>query len=248
MSSVNDGNITQEPGDGASFSFSGTSSQFLDGTGTPKDLSAADIPDHSADKLTSGTVAAARLPGVLTNVDTQGELLAAAGAQAAATGTPNGSKYLRDDNSWQAVSVPSSACAGYSTSSQAISASNFTEITWPAETVDTDSIHSTSSNQSRFVAPTAGKYLFATTLFLANLAASGAYRSYHRKNGTMQRQIHSYGVASQVLTITQVGVYDLAAGDYLTVGTYSAAGTYDVVGETFAADHSSTAVFVRAGT
>lgn len=81
-------------------------------------LSASDIPDHSADKLTSGTVAAARLPGVLANVDTQAELLAAAAGQPAATGTPNGSKYLRDDNSWQAISVPDTLTSSGNSSSR----------------------------------------------------------------------------------------------------------------------------------
>lgn len=51
--------------------------------GTAYSLSAADIPEHSADKLTSGTIPAARLPGVLANVDTQAELLSAAAAAAA---------------------------------------------------------------------------------------------------------------------------------------------------------------------
>lgn len=98
-------------------SFVGTSSNLTLGDGSAGivpagnfgNLSAADIPDHSAAKLTSGTLPAARLPGVLADVDTQGELLTAAGAQAAATGTPNGSKFLRDDNSWQTVSATDSS-------------------------------------------------------------------------------------------------------------------------------------------
>lgn len=67
------------------------------------DLAAEATLARNADNLTSGTIPAARLPGVLANVDTQAELLAAAAAQPAATGSPNGSKYLRDDNTWQAV-------------------------------------------------------------------------------------------------------------------------------------------------
>lgn len=69
---------------------------------------AGGTPTTDAGDLTSGTLAAARLPGVLADVDTQIKLRNAAGAQAAATGTPNGSKYLRDDNSWQAVSATDS--------------------------------------------------------------------------------------------------------------------------------------------
>lgn len=69
---------------------------------------AGGTPTTDAGHLTSGTLAAARLPGVLADVDTQIKLRNAAGAQAAATGTPNGSKYLRDDNSWQAVSATDS--------------------------------------------------------------------------------------------------------------------------------------------
>ena len=61
----------------------GSSSQFVHADGSYSPLSAADIPDHSADKLTSGTIPAARLPGVLADVDTQAELLSAAAAAAA---------------------------------------------------------------------------------------------------------------------------------------------------------------------
>lgn len=70
-------------GTGANNSAATGFQKFTAGVGSVDLLGAADIPDHSAAKLTSGTIPAARLPGVLADVDTQAELLAAAAAAAA---------------------------------------------------------------------------------------------------------------------------------------------------------------------
>jgi len=106
----------------------GSSSQFVHADGSYSPLSAADIPDHSADKLTSGTIPAARLPGVLSNVDTQGELLSAAGAAAAShahaasditsgtiatarlgSGTADGTTFLAGDQTYKAPTATDSS-------------------------------------------------------------------------------------------------------------------------------------------
>jgi len=101
------------PGSGAGASFSGTSGQITLGDGTAADnvpagafdnLSAADMPTGiDAAKIGAGAVSNTEfgyLDGVTSAIQTQ-----LTGKQPAATGTPNGSKYLRDDNSWQAVSA-----------------------------------------------------------------------------------------------------------------------------------------------
>jgi hypothetical protein len=62
----------------------------------------ADITTRSASDISSGTLPLARLSGITTS-----QLSASAGivqGQLAITGTPTGSKYLRDDFSWQTVS------------------------------------------------------------------------------------------------------------------------------------------------
>ena len=104
------------PGSGAGASFSGTSGQITLGDGTAADnvpagafdnLSAADMPTGiDAAKIGAGAVSNTEfgyLDGVTSAIQTQ-----LTGKQPAATGTPNGSKYLRDDNSWQAVSATDS--------------------------------------------------------------------------------------------------------------------------------------------
>jgi len=138
------------------------------------------------------------------------------------------------------------ACHTHKTTSQSAGGGTFTDVTWDAESLDTSSIHSTSSNTARFVAPSDGKYVFASTLYLSSLGGSEVYRSYHAKNGTRLRQVYQYGVSGSSLTVTQVGVYSLVAGDYLTCGTYSGS-SHSIAGESIAAEHSATATFFKIG-
>lgn len=263
-------------GTGADLSATGGANQFLrqtsaGGAVTVGLITSGDLPLHSTTLLTSGQLALARggTGSDLSATGGTGQVLRqnsaggaitvsaiaasdiASGVIATArmgTGTADSTTYLRGDGTWATISasVSAVACHAYKSSSQAAGGGTFVDATFDSESLDTGTIHSTSSNTARFVAPTNGKYVFATTLFLSVLGGTEIYRGYHSKNGTRLRQVYQYGVSGQSLTITMVGVYDLTAGDYLTCGTYSGS-SHDITGETLAAMLSATASFFRIG-
>ena len=107
------------PGDGGSdfasiTGWPGSSSQFVHADGSYSPLSAAEIVTALATltatagqvlRFTGGPGLAVATLGIS---DISGLTAALAGKLATPTGTPNGSKFLRDDNSWQTVSATDS--------------------------------------------------------------------------------------------------------------------------------------------
>ena len=74
-------------------------------------------------------------------------------------------------------------CKVYATSTQAVSASTITPITFDSEEFDTDGFHSTGANTSRITIPSglAGKYLFVVSGVIPN---TGSTEIDFYKNGT----------------------------------------------------------------
>lgn len=165
--------------------------------------------------------------GVLVKVSpltAKGDLYTHDGTKVARLAVQANGTYLKADDSqpngmaWSS-SVPvgeaASACRTYKNATQSIADSTLVALTWPVEAFDTDIYHSTSSNQSRFVAPLAGKYVVGCTVeWDAN--TSGKRELYVVVNGTTTTKIAgALDAASAGLVQNCTTALDLAATDYV---------------------------------
>lgn len=90
-------------------------------------------------------------------------------------------------------------------------------ITFNSEAWDTEAMHDTSSNTSRLVAPSAGKYLVGASI---RFAANGTGDRYIilKKNGSATRAVSSGLPSGAIFTELSVNtIVDLAATDYMEV-------------------------------
>jgi hypothetical protein len=125
-------------------------------------------------------------------------------------------------------------CSVYKSASQSLTNEVVTAITWDSEDYDTDAIHSTSSNTSRFTVPSGktGYWLFAGVVMYAT--GTGDYRGIRiYKNGG----IESYQYYKQATNATAAYgfsyVWKLTAADYLEIyGDQSSGGALDLRGTT----------------
>lgn len=116
---------------------------------------------------------------------------------------------------------------GYNDGTQAISSNTTTAITFNSETFDTDNIHSTSSNTSRFTVPAglSGKWQISYSVFW--VSGSGNAYAWIRKNsdGTDATNVIGSTVASPSsgfpFSANKTIVVDLVAGDYVEMFVYS---------------------------
>ena len=135
---------------------------------------------------------------------------------------------------WAAPSGGSSfvGVKAYSSTTQSISNNTNTAITfWDLENFDTDSIHSTATNPSRFTVPSGknGKWAIQAAL-LYDSGAAGARRMRVYKNGVLQMD-SKVDANSGETSLSISNVYDLVATDYLEIYTYqSTGGTRTIVG------------------
>ena len=112
-----------------------------------------------------------------------------------------------------------------STTTQVLSNNTATRITfWDLEDYDTDAIHSTSSNPSRFTVPT-GKngYWEIKTQLLYKTKAAGELRTRIYKNGTFDLDSIVTGSTDKD-TVYSSNVYYLVATDYLEIFGYQQTG------------------------
>lgn len=113
------------------------------------------------------------------------------------------------------VGEGASAARGYKTATQSIADSTLTAVTWPNEDFDTDAYHSNVTNNSRFTAAIAGKYLVGASIqWDAN--TTGIRELYAVVNGvTSTRLAGSVQPASAGLVQNLSIALDLAAADYI---------------------------------
>ena len=124
-------------------------------------------------------------------------------------------------------------CKAYNNGTQTVANATATLVTFGAEEWDTDGIHSTSSNTSRFTVPAgkAGKWQFSWRLSFA-AATGGARLTWLRKNaagaGSDTDNVIGSGDYKSGATIgPSVGntmVVDLAVSDYVEVWVYQDSG------------------------
>ena len=124
--------------------------------------------------------------------------------------------YGRDNIAWIATDSP--ACRAYNNAALATATGTELALTLNSERFDNASVHSTSSNTSRFTVPSGagGKYVVTGSITWAP-SAGGTYRACAlRVNGaTRLAQTNQAPSASHGSDATVTAVYSLAAADYV---------------------------------
>ena len=117
--------------------------------------------------------------------------------------------------------------------SQTISNSTLTAVTWNSEVYDTDSIHSTVTNTDRFTIPAGkGGYWYISVFLNWNNMTTGTRRIYINKNGSEQLTARNDAATTQNWDMTANGVISCAAADYLSVDVFqTSGGNLDIWGD-----------------
>jgi hypothetical protein len=121
-----------------------------------------------------------------------------------------------------------------------------TGINFNTNLYDTDGIHSTTSNTSRFTAKTPGIYNFAANLRM-NVSGGTTRYIYVKKNGSESVNLKQEATSSAATDMAVAGQVMLAAGDYLELwGFQNSGGTYTLpaasTGTPFIAEFAMTLV------
>lgn len=117
-------------------------------------------------------------------------------------------------------------CVRSGSGAQAISNNTQTAILFDVEVYDTDGIHSTISNTSRFTVPT-GKagYWQVSFFFTWDGNATGTRNIYLYKNGSFNAYLSANPAATNQGTNNATMVYYFAAGDYIEYYAFQSSGT-----------------------
>ena len=125
-------------------------------------------------------------------------------------------------------------CSVYKSASQTLSNEVLTTITWNSEYYDTDAIHSTVTDTERFTVPSGkgGKWLFAGVATYQS--GTAGYRGIRiLKNGSTINYQYFQGMSTTSTAFAFSQVYDLSAGDYLSIqGDQSSGGNLNFFGTT----------------
>ncbi|MDO8335636.1 MAG: tail fiber domain-containing protein, partial [Candidatus Saccharibacteria bacterium] len=120
---------------------------------------------------------------------------------------------------------PEVSVRAYSTVAHTIATSTSTALTFNQERYDTSAIHSTSSNTSRFTAPTKGKYLITgSTMWVANASVTRRITSIFLNNTTFLARSETTPAASTNIAQNVATVYELNAGDYVELLVFQNSG------------------------
>jgi hypothetical protein len=143
-----------------------------------------------------------------------------------AGGSHTGSNFLRDDGTWAAPSISPPLASVFNSVVQSITNNTETTVTFDSETLDTDTIHDTVTNNSRLTCKTAGTYL---VLFVGDFTANATGVRYGliRKNGTTQlgpRSDVSSLTAGANGTVQGWTLASLAVNDYVEVRVFQNSG------------------------
>ena len=145
--------------------------------------------------------------------------------------------------SWATPSSPSFVgCFASSRAGQTVATATFTAIALATEAYDTDSIHSTVTNNSRFTIPSGkgGYWLFYQVLGFNPLASGNMnIRFYKNNSSTVGGVMYSGSTsASTLTTVSNISILSLSAGDYIEMVAYqnsgSTMGILEAGGEDFA--------------
>jgi hypothetical protein len=116
-------------------------------------------------------------------------------------------------------------CKAYKSANQTLSNATTTLITFNSEFFDTDAIHDTSTNTSRFTVPAGkgGKWQLSTTI--AYDANSTGFRQIRiKKNGTIFNNLIATAVSSDGTHMSHTDIFELVATDYMELEAYQNSG------------------------
>ena len=162
-------------------------------------------------------------------------------AMLSASGTADGTTFLRGDNQWAAAGVTDISCRVYSSAAQSITQNSDVTITWNQENYDTDTMHDNSTNNSRIKATTAGKYLIVCNIEWA-AGITGWRNHYLYVNGSTtigSTRLMALDASKPVYNL--VTIWDFSTNDYVELRVHQNATAARTVnngaGVTFLAMH-----------
>ena len=187
---------------------------------------------------TSGTVTITN--SMATAIDAKGDLVVGTGADTfsrLAVGT-NGQVLTADSGEATGLkfATPSGSsfvgCSVYNSAGQSLANETLVALTWDSELYDTDAIHSTATNTSRFTVPSGlgGKWLLNVHIGWT-AGGSAGYRGLRpRINGTDNGFVYNYTAGTGISTEYSL-VYNLSAADYIEImGDQSSGGSLSTGG------------------
>ena len=120
-------------------------------------------------------------------------------------------------------------CFASSRADQTVATATYTAIALATEAYDTDAIHSTSTNNSRFTIPTGkgGYWLFYQVLGFNPLASNNMNIRFYKNGSSTVGGILMSGAtsASTFTTVTNISILSLSAGDYIEMVAYQDSGS-----------------------
>lgn len=120
-------------------------------------------------------------------------------------------------------------CKVYNSAAQSIGSGAFAALTWDTEEIDSDAMHSTSSNTSRLVCQTAGTYLLSGSISWASSSAGVRRGARWLKNGASSNtQVMivppGTGTAGVPTVHAPTVMMPLAVSDYVELAGYQDTG------------------------
>lgn len=119
-------------------------------------------------------------------------------------------------------------CLASSRTAQSIANNTQTAVALATEAYDTDSIHSTSTNNSRFTIPSGkgGYWLFYATGGIDPLTANNMMLRFYKNGSQYGPAVFTGSTSATTLTSTSIAnVINVAAGDYIELYIYQAQGS-----------------------
>lgn len=115
----------------------------------------------------------------------------------------------------------------YHSTTQSINTGTWTAVLFDTEDFDTDAIHSTASNTSRFTVPSgkAGKWMFTSSLFFA-ANSTGVRGADFWKNGSSagREYVQVQSTSASSMAILTQAVFNLAVADYIEIAAFQNSG------------------------
>jgi len=112
----------------------------------------------------------------------------------------------------------------YHSTTQEIANIDLATLAFDSERYDTDTIHDTTTNNSRLTCKTAGKYIISAAIgFFHNATGVRRVEIYHSSGVILGKQdVHSLSDMDHYCTVT--AIWDLAVNEYVEVRVYQSSG------------------------